>query len=253
VTHTLIIAEVAGCHDGELSKAITLIEQAKDVGADVVKFQWVSNPERLAERRRAPEYLEAYRTIAFNPQWFPILANHCELMGIDFMCTSYLPEDIRVVNLYVKRFKVSSFEAGDKLFLVTHREFDKPLLVSLGMGQEPALILPDTSYLHCVSAYPANPRDMNLGILRAGYLGLSDHTLHPQMGAYAVAAGAQIIEFHMRLHDTKQTNADYEVAKPKPHAVTYIKNIREVETYMGDAVKRSMPCEKEMERFIVST
>ena len=244
-----VIAEVAGCHDGDLTKAIDLIKQAKDIGADVVKFQWVSNPERLVERRRAPEYLEAYRTIAFNPQWFPILATYCNAIGIEFMCTSYLPEDIRVVNLYVKRFKVSSFEASDKLFLDAHREFDKPLLVSLGMGQKPAGR--GDTYIHCVSAYPAKECDMNLGILRAGYLGLSDHTKHPWMGALAVAAGAQIIEFHMRLYNTSETNADFVVARDHLQATTYINNIRFAEMVLGDALRRSMPCEKEMEAYKV--
>ena len=36
---TYIIAEVGGNHDGDLTKAIELVKQAKSAGASAVKFQ----------------------------------------------------------------------------------------------------------------------------------------------------------------------------------------------------------------------
>ena len=36
---TYIIAEVGGNHDGDLTKAIELVKQAKSAGANAVKFQ----------------------------------------------------------------------------------------------------------------------------------------------------------------------------------------------------------------------
>ena len=132
-----LIAEAAGTHDGSYEKAERLIALAAAIRAQACKFQWCSSPDRLAARRHAPEYLAAYRTLAFQRDWFPLLKRACEDRGIEFMCTVYLPEDIAVVAPYVKRFKIASFEATDAHFIALHAEFGKPLIVSLGMAGRP--------------------------------------------------------------------------------------------------------------------
>ena len=277
---TLVIGEAAACHDGSLYKAQKLVYAAKNAGCDAVKMQWLSSPERLAARRRAPEYLDAYRLLSFPRAWFPTLVAECELTGIEFMCTSYLPEDIAVVAPYVKRFKVSSFESRDAHFLALHAEYLKPLIVSAGMGAQVHTALnayrqaqsnrqpvvhwedqPSLDVLHCVSAYPCPDDQINLRVLTGprrlmyGYdfTGLSDHTKHPLTGALAVAAGAKIVEFHLRLDDTDPGNADYAVARTPAEAKEYIANIRQTERMMGDGNIRVMSAEAPMQRYVTVT
>ena len=273
-SRTLVIAEVAGCHDGDLRKALRLVRLASDVGADAAKFQWVSSPERLARRRRAPEYLAAYRTISFPLHWFPVLAEFCAHAGVEFMCTAYLPEDVEVVAEYVRRFKVSSFEALDAHFVCLHASYRKPLIISAGMGADlqrtlsqyrAAAVaagrtceLEDVHVLHCVSGYPCPPDQLNLAHLWRGwsgavaFSGLSDHSRGTTSGALAVAAGARIIEFHTRLADTQQGNADFAVARPPKEAREYVQNIRLAERVVGSAAALGpQPSEAEMVRYRV--
>ena len=119
----------------------------------------------------------------------------------------------------------------------------------------PGLVL-----FHCVSAYPAPIEEINLRVVRrltlgwyddGAIAGLSDHTLHPWTGALAVAVGAGMVEFHVRLNDTDPANADYRVARDPREAAEYVRNIRTAETMLGDGNKRVMPSEEPMLRYRV--
>ena len=273
---TFVVAEVAATHGGSLDAALQLVGLAHGVGADAVKFQWLSDPERLVERRRAPEYREQYRRLAFPRGWFSALKERAEVEGVEFMCTAYLPEDVHVVAQHVSRFKVSSFEALDRHFVALHAEYRKPLIVSAGMGAVarglfnvlqryrqayPADTLPDVSVLHCVSAYPCPEGEIRLARLRPNftvmeplqYAGLSDHTRHPWTGALAVAAGARIVEFHLRPLETNEMDADYWVARDPSEALEYVRNIRTAEWMLGqeeaEARWSASPAEEPMLRY----
>ncbi len=111
-----IIAEAGSCHDGSLDMARALCQAAAHAGADACKFQYWSNPDHLAKRRHitGPNPYTQYR---MDYAWVSTLKNTCDNLGIEFMCTVYLTEDIPFIEQYVKRFKVASFEAGDVEFL----------------------------------------------------------------------------------------------------------------------------------------
>lgn len=264
MSHTFVIMEAAACHDLDLGKAERLVDLAAEVGADAVKFQWLSSPEALAKRRRAPNYLTAYANLAFPEWWLGHLASRCRAAGVEFMCTAYLPEDIATVAFHVKRFKIASFEAMDTEFVVAHTSFVKPVIISAGMAsdlEEPLAAFraacdcrpADVSLLHCVSAYPCPDDQINLSLIRQGFSGLSDHTRHPWTGALAVAAGAKIIEFHARLYDTDPHNADFLVARTPDLAADYVRNIRQAERMMGTGIKVVMPAEAPMLRYRVAS
>ena len=248
-----VIAEGAGCHDGSLEKAYRLADLAFEIGADAIKLQWCSNPELLCKRRNAPEYLEAYKLLNFPREWHRLLAGHAGTLGIEYLCTVYIPEDIPVIAPFVQRFKVASFEAEDMEFKLAFRPFKKEIIASEGMAGF-AIAFDDQPFkiLHCVSAYPTPIEEINLSLIRQGWAdGLSDHTKHPLTGAFAVCAGAQIIEFHVRLNDTSPKNADYAVARTREEARVYVENIRTAELMLGDGVKRVMPSEESMMRYRV--
>ena len=247
---TFVIAEAAACHDGSYEKANQLVKVAKSIGADAVKFQWVSNARRLADRRNAQVYRHAYENIQFPIGWLAALKVECNTVGIEFMCTVYLPEDIPVIAPLVERFKVASFESGDTSFLRDHAKYHKPLLISTGMMDErPSHVHGDLEiyWLHCVSSYPTPWDQLNLGVLRTGlYDGVSDHSADIKGGMAAVLAGAEIVEFHIRLHETRKDNADYQVALDPVLARYYVEGIRLAEQALGDGIKRIMPCEQAM-------
>ena len=270
-----VIAETASCHDGSLDKALRLIGTAKGLGASTVKFQFWSNPDQLADLRHVgPDYRDIYRRYAMPEAWLPVLAGEATAHGLEFLCTAFLIEDLPIVAPYIRRWKVSSFEASDTEFFRAVMTYERPILVSTGMhsredvehlfrmvsSHQSAVTL-----LHCTSAYPCPPSAANLAMLlgqqhvRAyarwashvweredNMWGFSDHTRSPLAGAVAVGAGARVVEFHLRLYDTDTNNPDFAVSRSPGEARIYVENIRQAEVLMGDGEKRVMPEEGPM-------
>jgi len=251
--NTTIIAEIGSCHENSILKAKLLIENAKECGADVAKFQYYSSSEELAQRRNAPELAAKYEAFRMPREWLDDLKEHCNHADIEFMCTCYLPQDIELINKYVDRFKISSFEAQDVPFVRSHAQYKKPILVSCGMTETQLDYNGDLGCLvyrlHCVSGYPTPLNQANIGTISEYKCeGYSDHTVTVQTGALAVAAGAFIIEKHIKLKDTDLANPDY------PHSLVcdteassfeiYCCLIRDAEDSLGDGHRKIQECEK---------
>jgi len=256
VAHTLIIAEMGSCHQGTLENAMALIDVAKKAGADIVKGQYWSSSQRLVERRNASELFDIYERYRMPTEWLSVLKEYCDKVGIEWLCTVYLPEDIKVVAPFVKRFKIASFEAGNNDFIMAHFQFNKPIIVSTGMVDHPTKISwglrPRVSFLHCVSAYPAPVNEASLGCLQTHtFQGFSDHTTSRISGAVAVACGAEILEKHFKLPSTSNKAPDYEVSLLPTELKKYIANVREAELLLGDGEKKIQPSEEENVRYRV--
>jgi sialic acid synthase SpsE len=255
---TTVIAEIGSCHDMNTDLAKRLIDTAKACDADVAKFQYWSSATRMAQRRNAWPYLSVYQQYGIPVWWLAEMHAHCETVGIGFMCSTYLPEDVDVVAPFVETFKIASFEANDPQHLVAHVKHHKPIIVSLGMGADANIVrhylrVPNLdenatsplTFLHCVSAYPAPVAQLNLLRLRGRggpfnwfprYDGLSDHSAPEQMwtGALAVAAGARVIERHLHADDTEHANPDYGHSMSPRDFQYYVANIRYAEIALGD-------------------
>jgi len=242
------------------------IDTAKACGADVWKTQWTSSAIALARQRRAPDYLARYRLIQWPRDWHALLKDHCDRVGIEYGCTVYLPQDVPVIAPFVERFKVSSFEARDAALWRQLVRSRKPKLVSVGMlghrtgswGVARRLRRTDT-LLYCVTGYPVPAEQLRLhslrqtAVLTRGNVGLSDHTRSLVTGALAVALGATVIEKHVRLDDTRPSNADYPVSLDPGAFRDYVRYIREAEVVLGrpGSRKRVQPCERHYLRFRV--
>ena len=226
---TFVIGEVGSTWECDLTKAFRLIRAAKECGADAVKFQFTSNPEKMAARRGIPDAAPMYRKYLAWPQgYIPELKAYADEVGIEWMCTVYIPEDIGVIAPYVKRFKISAYESQDAQFIAEHLKppwKHEELIISLNPGKTVPMHLDDSNFvtkLHCMSFYPTAPEHLHLNhlhdlenknrfpIATQTYDGLSDHTANTLTGALAVAAGATVIEKHIRLFwDTPKDNPDY--------------------------------------------
>lgn len=239
-----IIAEAGSCHEGQITRALQLIHTASFAGADAVKFQFWSSPQRMRERRKM-DVPDAYTWGSVCPQWLPVLHETAKSVQLDFLCTAYLPEDVAVVEPYVDMFKVSSFESNDRELLQAHAGYDKVVIMSMGMGAQwdGQLVGPKVRFLHCVSGYPT-PVDQ--AGLRGGFEdgdGYSDHTRNVLTGAVAVGAGAQMLEVHFRLEDTNPQCPDYVVALSPPELNQYVDNAR-LAGRMMSSTKRVQECER---------
>ncbi len=216
--HTLVIAEPGMTWDRDLDKAYRLIDAAKACGSDVCKFQWTSNGKKIQQRRQVDaKYAAIYeRGVQYPREWLEQLKGHCDSVGIEFACTSYLIEDIPIIAPLVKRFKVSAYEADWTEFVHAHFYQSKETIISSKCAStyQVFMKLPGTArparVLHCVSKYPTKLEDLHLRECSyEGVDGLSDHSANVLTGAAAVAAGASVVEVHIKLKDTLEINPDY--------------------------------------------
>jgi len=273
-----VIAEAGACGDGDFDKMLEQIKVAARARVDAVKFQWTSDANEMACRRRAVAdgYAGVYRKyLQWDASWHEKFSDACEQHGVDYLCTVYLADDLKTVSPFVRHFKVSSFESTDAAFLTACVEVvgDRRMLVSTGLCSDAdvafirstclmpvtfgQVYLSDESQLvlmQCTSAYPTSLADMNLGVIQHEALtGYSDHT-DPQLvftGAFAVLAGARYVEAHMRLDETETTNPDAAHAMTGEQLEQYVASIRMAERALGSDEKVVLPCEQPMLRYKV--
>ena len=102
--------------------------------------------------------------------------------------------------------------------------------------------------MHCVSSYPANPKDLNLRVIntiRERYkclVGYSGHETGLSTTYAAVAMGAKIIERHITL-DRSMWGTDHSASIEPQGLKTLVSNIRDIESALGDGVKVVTPGE----------
>ena len=244
-----IIAEFGSCHDGDYLNVDSLIRYAKNAGADAAKIQFWSDSKRLAERRHMTDWT-GYERYRVPYAWLPRMEETCRRIGIEMMATVYLPEDVALVDPYVRRHKVASFEAGDAELLGLLERTGKPVYVSRGMTDTEQVAEGPFRYLHCVSGYPTPRHEANIRRVQH-YDGYSDHTTSEISGALAVAMGATIIEKHLRLLRTPETNPDYPHSLTQAGFTAYVKNIIDAEQLLGTGEAVIQPSEAENARYKV--
>jgi N,N'-diacetyllegionaminate synthase len=102
--------------------------------------------------------------------------------------------------------------------------------------------------LQCVSEYPARVSTVNLRVMATlarcfGVpVGLSDHTVGIEVALAAVALGARIIEKHFTT-DKTLPGPDHSASLEPEELRMLVRGIRNVETALGDGIKRPTPQE----------
>ena len=245
MSHTTVIAEIGSAWrfgERQLENAYSAIRLAKSCGADVIKFQWTSNPRKMEQRRNVPA--GSYNILAWPQDWLPNMASAARTAGIEFLCTVFLPEDVAIMNPYVQRWKVASLENQSKDLFEVMIATRKEIISSFG-ATAPIEEEYGHKMLHCTAAYPAMPESLNLLAIKCfNYSGYSDHSRDVLTGAIAVACGARIIEIHFKLNSTPLDNPDFPHSLWTHELVEYIRNIRKAELMLGDGVKKVEKCEE---------
>lgn len=202
-----IIAEIGQNHNGDMDLAAALIRSAKENGADVAKFQ-VYDAKRLFPREGNP-WFEYNCVTELSREQVRFLAAECRKAGIEFMASVFDVERIAwLEEAGVTRYKIASRSVRDAELIAALRKTGKPLLVSLGMWNEPEFPRIEhaapVEFLYCVSKYPTAPED--LGFAKVDfkkYAGFSDHTIGTSAAIAAFARGARILEKHYTLDKAK--------------------------------------------------
>jgi N,N'-diacetyllegionaminate synthase len=253
-----IIAEIGSNHDGKLEQARQLISQAKECGADAVKFQSFT-----AAKLVSPKYEKVYQAVQkveLPLEWHSELAAYSASQGIIFMSTPFDEGSASLLNkLGVPAFKIASYDVTNHPLLRHVAGFKKPLILSTGMAtlsevEEAVKAIRSTGnndiiLLHCISNYPPRPEDINLKAIVTMQktfqlpVGFSDHSPGILASLGAVALGACVIEKHITI-DKTLPGPDHPHALEVDEFREMVRQIRNLELALGDGVKA--PVEAEM-------
>jgi len=172
-----IIGEV-GSNFHDLNDCIKSIKIAKDCGADAVKFQMFGFATMYG--------FGSFKHNGIDHRWLPKLAETADRCKIDFMCTAFQPDDMAMVDQYVKHHKIASSDMCDWRMIEAAKKTGKKLFLSTGaktlaeITQSAEMLGHDDVLMYCEASYPSN----NINGLKYEFLsthflqdvGFSDHT-----------------------------------------------------------------------------
>lgn len=222
-----IVAEMSANHNQDYSRAMRIVQAAKEAGADAIKLQTYTPDTLTIDCDRdcfrikgtlweGKNLHDLYRE-AFTPwDWQPRLKELADRLGLDFFSTPFDPTAVDFLEeMGVGVHKIASFELVDLPLLRKVGATGKPVIMSTGMAtlaeiDEAVSTLRqagtrELALLKCVSAYPAPAEAMNLRTIPhlaeafGVVAGLSDHTLGISVPVAAVSLGAAIVEKHFTL------------------------------------------------------
>lgn len=267
----LVIAEAGVNHEGKMEIAKRLIEEAKEGGADAIKFQ-TYKAETLASKN-SPSYWDTNKEPTksqyelfkkYDKFWkkeFELLKEYCDKVGIEFISTPFDLESARFLNDLMDVFKISSSDITNKPFIEYICSFNKPIILSTGAShlyeiQEAVTWIEKygnpLALLHCVLNYPTPDENANLGMilgLRKAFpdkiIGYSDHTMPIDMKVMEIATllGAVIIEKHFTFDKTLPGNDHYH-AMDKDDLIKFKNNVERIFKLLGKFKVEALPDEE---------
>ena len=268
-----VIAEAGVNHECDMEVAKRLINEAKEGGADAIKFQ-TYKAEKIASKH-SPYYWDIskeptksqYKLFKkYDKFWkneYEELKLLCDNIDIEFMSTPFDFESANFLNDLMEVFKISSSDITNKPFIEHIADFQKPIILSTGASELNEIKQSinwlttkskiDTHCLmHCILNYPTSNENANLGMLldlKANYpsfiLGYSDHTLPEEMKILEIATllGAKVIEKHFT-HDKNLKGNDHYHAMDKNDLKIFRENLDNLKKSIGSFDKFSLETEQ---------
>ncbi|MDK9496412.1 N-acetylneuraminate synthase family protein [Streptomyces katrae] len=258
---TYVIGEIGINHNGELANALALIDAAADAGCDAVKFQ-KRTPEICTPRdqwdieRDTPwgrmTYIDYRHRVEFGEDEYRAIGEHCAERGIDWFASPWDTEAVTFLEKFgVPAHKVASASLTDDELLLALRATGKTVILSTGMSTPQQIrhaveVLGSANVvlLHATSTYPAKAEELNLRVintLQEEYpnvpIGYSGHETGLQTTVAAVALGACAVERHITL-DRAMWGSDQAASVEPGGLARLVRDIRTIETALGDGVKR---------------
>ena len=267
---TLIIAEAGVNHNGSFELAKQLVDQAKEAGADFVKFQTANLDALVSKHAEMADYQkentgqkisqkDMLSKLLLPYEDFIKLSEYCQKVGIEFLSTPFDIESICFLKDLVPFWKVPSGEVTNYPYLAEIARTTMPVILSTGMCElseidEAVELLKENgttelTLLHCNTQYPTPYEDVNLYAMetlknRYGVkVGYSDHTQGIEVPIAAIALGATVIEKHFTLDHTLP-GPDHKASLEPQELKKMVKSIRNIESALGSSEKKVSPSER---------
>jgi len=271
IRRPFIIAEAGVNHEGSMELAKRLVNEAKQGGADAIKFQSYK-ADSLASKH-SPAYwdlskepIESQHDLfkKYDKFWkkeFEELKNVCDKTGIEFLSTPFDLESANFLNDLMDVFKISSSDITNKPFIQYICKFGRPVILSTGASnldeiQKAVGWIKPTGIplvlLHCILNYPTEDSNANLAMilhLKKSFpeklIGYSDHTLPGDMKNMEVAVllGASILEKHFT-YDKSLPGNDHYHAMDKGDLRKFSEKLNRLFELLGEDKKHSLLSEE---------
>lgn len=256
------IAEIGINHNGDINIAKQLIDIAKEVGCDAVKFQ-----KRTVEKVYSKEVLDSPRDspwgkttreqkigLEFGKEEYDEIDEYCKIKKIDWFASSWDVDSQKFLQQYNLKYNkiASAMLTNTELLDVVSKE-KKHTFISTGMStmeevENAVKIFRKNEchfeLMHTNSSYPMKIEEANLRCINTlrekfncntGYSGHEDSAY--LVCVLAAAMGATSIERHITLARSMY-GSDQSASLEKPGFVRMIRDVQLVEKILGDGVKR---------------
>lgn len=269
------IADIGANHDGDIKRAFSLIELAKESGADAAKFQNYTADGLVSKKgfdglkighqaSWEKSVFDTYDAASIDRSWTQLLKAKCKEVNIDYFTSPYSFEDVDLVNPYVDKYKIGS---GDITYVDLIRYIamkNKPILLATGASSMSDVIRAvsiiyaynnsELTLMQCNTNYTAEEKNfkyINLKVLKTFRkifpdvsLGLSDHTLGDTTVLGAIALGATVIEKHFT-DDRSRPGNDHSFAMEPQEWKFMVKKSYDLLHALGSGIKQVEFNEKE--------
>lgn len=261
-----LVAEAGINHNGEIEKALKMIEIAKQANTDAIKFQTFKAEEFISNKKMTYTYhsqgkeitesmYELHKRHEFSPEEWRKIKKKCDDEKIIFLSTAQNRNDLDLLmDLGIPAIKVGSDDFTNIPLLKDYSTTGLPLLISCGMSNLAEIYETldaigsldgyPTVLLLTTSQYPTPFEDVNLlrlKTLSSSFpmipLGFSDHTHGQLSSSLAVALGACLFEKHFTL-DTNLPGPDHWFAEDPDSLKTWIEAIKDSHSILGSSIVR---------------
>jgi len=262
-----IIAELTTNHFGDRGRLERMVRAAKAAGADFVKVQKRDvdsfyTKEQLAAPYKSPfgsTFADYRHQLELTGDDFTFLDRLCQSIGIGWFASILDEPSYR----FIQDFKPSMIKLPSTIS--EHRDYLRlvadscrvPVVLSTGMTDrayekwvlETFRKCEKFYLMQCNSAYPTPANDCNVGVVRYYHElskqnprivpGYSSHDLGWFGSALAVAAGARMVEKHVKLGNSEWAHFDAVALDLTSNDFKeYVKKMREAEIVVGSETKQ---------------
>lgn len=268
----IITAEFTTNHFGDIDTLESMVKKAKIDGADLVKVQ-----KRNVEKFYTPEQLDSKYDSPFG-KTFRDYRNQLELSDEDFFRLNEICNELEI-PWFLSVLDETSFKFVDKISIPVIKlpstisnfqtflkavsdAYMGDVIISTGMTDQNYEKFITNSFknnsrlflLQCNSAYPTPPDDCNIAVI-SHYSALSDqysniipgyssHDIGSMASCLAVAAGAKMIEKHVKFGNTDWAHFDsVALDLTTNNFKNFVEDIRHAEIIYGSAIKTINPSE----------
>ncbi len=225
---TFIVAEAGLNHNGSYDIAKNLIDNAKDIKCDAIKFQSFLPDSRVSKFIKTEKYAEKiigtqesiselFNRLSLNFKIQKKIFKYALKKKVMIFSTPFDFESADFLDkLGVSAFKIASADLVNLPLIKYVSKKLKPIIISTGMSKiseidDAVETVKSTGnknliLLHCNSSYPSTYSEVNLKFmdtLRTMYnipVGFSDHTTDLLSSKVAIARGANVVEKHFTLN-----------------------------------------------------